>query len=249
MKPATQKAKTNNETAGKEEHLFSQRTTIKILILFSILAALTIAIGFIGRWVGQTLSLGGHTTSTEIQDIFIDRDHLRIPANLIRFASQRRTGTADQINLEFAWPAMEGYTASNSTLFNDQSNSESLIFVELSRRVMTLDMTDRVQPIYNSLLEPDTRPGPGGLTIHPFKADGPYKGESMLMKERPSERLFAIRCILPPEGTPSSAADCQRDIYLGQDLSVLVRYSSKLLPQWESIDLAVEKTIKSLLAD
>jgi len=222
---------------------------IKILILFSILAALTIAIGFIGRWVGQTLSQGGHTASTEIQDIFIDRDHLRIPAHLIRFAAQRRTGTADQINLQFAWPGMEGYTTSNSALFNDKANSETLIFVELSRRIMTLDMTDRIQPIYNSLLETETRPGPAGLTIHPFKADGPYKGKSMLMKERPNKRTFAIRCILPPEGAGSSSADCQRDIYLGQDLSVLVRYSSKLLPEWETIDLAVEKTITSLLAD
>ena len=249
MKPSMQKAKNEKEPAGKQEHLFSQRTILKILILFSILAVLTIAIGFVGRWVGQTLSMGGHTNSTDIHDIFIDRDHLRIPANLIRFASQRRTGTADTINLQFTWPEMEGFTTANSARFNDQSNSETLIFVELSRRIMTLDMTDRMQPIYSTLLETTTSPGPAGLIIHPFKPDGPYKGESMLTKERPDNRPFAIRCILPPQGTASSAADCQRDIYLGQDLSVLVRYSSKLLPQWEAIDSAIEKTVKALLAD
>ncbi|MEN9895877.1 MAG: hypothetical protein RIR97_1729 [Pseudomonadota bacterium] len=222
---------------------------MRILLIFGVLAILTVAISFIGRWAGQTLSMGGHTNSTDIQDVFIDRDHLRIPANLIRFPAQRRTGTTDRINLHFTWPEMQGFTTSNSVRFNDQSQSETLLYIELSRRVMTYDMTDRFQPIYQTLLDGTTREGPAGLTIHPFKPDGPYKGEAILTKDRDGARSFVIRCILPAQGEPTSAADCQRDVYLGQDLSVMVRYSSKLLPQWNEIDQAVDKAILSLISD
>lgn len=237
------------EKQDADEHLLSQKVVIRILVLFGLLAILTVGISFAGRWIGQTISMGGHTDSTAIHDVFIDRDHLRIPANLIRFASQRRTGTADQVNLQFTWPEMEGFTENNSLRFNDQAQSETLIFVELARRIMTLDMTDRVNPIYRALLEDTSSPGVAGLTIHPFKADGPYKGEVMVIKDRENQRPFAMRCILPPSGTQTSSADCLRDIYIGQDLSVMVRYSSKLLPEWEAIDSAVEKKVKSLLAD
>lgn len=237
------------EKQETHEHLFSQKVVIRILFLFGLLAILTVAISFVGRWIGQTISMGGHTNSTAIHDIFIDRDHLRIPANLIRFASQRRTGTADQVNLQFTWPEMEGFTDNNSLRFNDQTQSETLIFVELARRIMTLDMTDRVNPIYKDLLEEKSSPGVAGLTIRPFKADGPYKGEVMVTKDRGDQRAFAMRCMLPAPGMQTSSADCQRDIYLGQDLSVMVRYSSKLLPDWEAIDSAVEKKVKSLIAD
>lgn len=237
------------DSAETDTHLISHGVLTKILVIFGVLALLTVIISIGGRWLGQTMAMGGRTDKTDIIDIFIGRDHLRVPANLIRIAAQRHTGTTDQLNLQLTWPEMEGYTAANSFRFLDQKQASQLISIELSQRIMTLDMSGRLDPIYKTLFDGNTRPGAAGLTIRQFKADGPYKDEVMLTMDRAGKPSFAIRCLMLKPDTPPTSADCQRDVYLGQDLSVLVRYSSVMLPQWEEIEAATEKFVRSHLSD
>jgi hypothetical protein len=114
-----------------------------------------------------------------------------------------------------------------------------VIFAEFSQSIMSRDMSGRYEPIYKRLFTDVERPGPGGLTIHEFDPKSGYGSEHILTAERKGEPPYVVRCILPRDGAPSSSADCQRDVHVGRDLTLLYRFSSRLLDQWADIDKAM----------
>ncbi|KQR67984.1 hypothetical protein [Rhizobium sp. Leaf341] len=217
------------------------------LLLFTgsaigLLAALTIAICLAGPRIGATLALGGNTTSTVDTDIVIGTDHLRLPANVIRFAEQRTAGAAERVDLYATWPEMQGYSDETRSRFNDVTRTDGLVFLQISQSTMSRDMSGRIAPIYRHLFEGDPIPGPAGLTGHRMKATSGYGAEifftaSSTATSAPAD--YGVRCLMPERPELATSADCQRDVHAGQDLVVLYRFSSQLLPQWHAIDEAV----------
>lgn len=203
------------------------------------LAALTASISVAGRWYGDRLALAGHTTSTDAVDLFIGQDHLRLPANVIRFDQQRTTGRAERVDLYLTWPKLDGYSDATRDQFNDVGNPAALIFVEISQSTMSRDMSGRLQPIYQHIFQASTQSGPAGLTRHDLKPNSGYGDEIFLTADRADGAPYVVRCLMPKTPEGSTSADCQRDVHAGQDLVVLYRFSSQLLPQWQSIDAAV----------
>lgn len=236
--------------ASTDDHapLITPRFLYRLTAVAVALAALTALISLAGKWYGATLALAGHTTSTEISDIFIGQDHLRLAANTIRFAEQRQTGIAERVDLYLTWPQMNGYSDETRELFDDVNRPEALIFLQLSQSTMSRDMSGRVEPIYRHLFEGEPKPGPAGLTIHHMKQNSGYGEEKLLTAARGAGAPFAVRCMMPANPKDATSADCQRDIHIGKDLVVLYRFSSQLLPQWQAIDGAVVKFVNEHLA-
>lgn len=232
-----------------EAALFSARLLKRLTIGTAALAALTAAISLGGRTLGEHIALAGHTESREIHDVLIGQDRLRLPANAIRFEEQRDSGRADRIDLYLTWPEMEGYSNANRLRFNDVGRPESLVFIQLSQSTMSRDMSGRVDPIYSHLFQGDPETGPGGLTLRRLKQDSGYADEVMLLGALPGGATYAVRCVLPETGQPSTSADCQRDIHIGDDLSLLYRFSSRLLPQWQAMEHAIRNFAQAALAD
>lgn len=224
-----------------EDHgpLISARFVYGLTAVVVALAALTAGISLAGRWYGENLALGGHTTSTEANDLFIGQDHLRLPSNVIRFEEQRMTGVAERADLYLTWPGLQGYTDETRTLFNDVNHPESLIFLQISQSTMSRDMSGRLEPIYRNLFDGAALPGPAGLKRHAMKENSGYGQEVFFTADRGDNTPYAVRCIVPTTPAASTSADCQRDIHAGRDLLVLYRFSSQLLPQWQAIDTAV----------
>jgi hypothetical protein len=52
---------------------------------------------------------------------------------------------------------------------------------------------------------------------------------------------------LPTASDKATGGDCQRDIKVGKDLSVLYRFSSTLLGDWDHIDAAIQTFVESRL--
>ncbi len=227
--------------------LLSSRQVYKVTAAIGLLAALAVAISFTGRWFGENLALAGHTSSLEAYDIFIGQDHLRLPANVIRFESQRMTGVRERVDLYLTWPALAGYSNETRDLFNDVDHPEKLIFLQIAQSTMSRDMSGRIEPIYRLVFEGAPRAGPAGLTRYDAKASSSYAGEVFFTASRLPRPAYVVRCLLPEDPAASSSADCQRDIHAGKDLTVLYRFSSKLLPEWQAIDESIESFVRSRL--
>lgn len=227
--------------------LLSPRFVYKVAGAILLVAALALAVSFAGRRLGENLALAGHTSSRETYDIFIGQDHLRLPANVIRFESQRMTRIAERVDLYLTWPALEGYSDETRDFFNDVSHPEKLIFLQVAQSTMSRDMSGRLEPIYRHIFEDAPRPGPAGLMRYDAKSNSGYAGEAFFTATRPGRSDYVLRCLLPESEAASSSADCQRDVHIGKDLTILYRFSAKLLPQWQAIDESVEYFIEARL--
>lgn len=227
--------------------LINPRFVYAVTAIALTLAGITGAISLAGKWYGSALSLAGHTESTEINDLFIGQDHLKLSSNIIRFEEQRATGIVERVDLYATWPDMLGYSAETRHLFNDISRPDALIFMQISQSTMSRDMSGRVEPIYRHLFEGAATPGPAGLMEHRMRENSGYGDETLLTADRATGDPYAVRCQLPDTPEKATSADCQRDIHTGKDLVVLYRFSSQLLPQWQAIDEAVIKFVNDRL--
>ncbi|WP_234823023.1 hypothetical protein [Ensifer adhaerens] len=225
--------------------LLSPRFVYRVTAVVVLLAGLTAAIAFAGRWFGENLALAGHTASSELFDIFIGQDHLRLPANVIRFEAQRATSIVERVDIYLTWPGLEGYSDENRALFNDVDAPENLIFLQISQSTMSRDMSGRLEPIYKQVFDGAPADGPNGLTMHATKTASSYAGEVFYTAERAGQAPYVVRCLKAGTQTISTSADCQRDIHVGKDLVVLYRFTEKLLPQGREIDDAIAAFIKS----
>lgn len=225
--------------------LISTRFLVMATLSILVLALASVAISWFGRFYGERLSLAGHSESTEIVNMIVGRDRLSVPANTIRFENQRTAGIAERVDMYLLWPEMTGYSSAQRRRFDDLSLAHSLLFLQISQSTMSRDMSGRVEPIYRHLLSDRSAPGPAGLTLHTFKTGTGYEGESLLTGELPDGSSYAIRCMLPKAGEKPTGSDCQRDIHVGEDLTVLYRFSSEQLGQWKAIDMAVRDYVES----
>lgn len=230
-------------TASIGEKLVSNRFVAKLVAGAIAMALLTFGVITGDHWLGGRIKLGGHSESRETYLIEIGRDHLDLPANMIRFGTQRRSGPAERVDLYLLWPELEGYSAARSDRFNNLDKTRDLIFVQISQSVMSKDMSGRIGPIYSKFFDGAPSDAGNGLSLHRFLPEAGYGGDILLTASRPGIDDYAVRCRLPEAGTPSTSADCQRDFQTGRDLSVLYRFSSNLLPQWRQIDAAIENFV------
>ena len=236
-----------NFTTTDELPLISNALLGKLLAALVVLALLTAGIGLAGRQMGETISLAGHTASTEVFSVDIGQDRLRLAANTIRFSGQRDSGTAERVDLYLTWPSMDGYSAATHEIFNDVARPDGLLFLQLSQSTMSRDMSGRLDPIYAHLFAGAPEPAVAGLTLHRMRDDTSYGSEVILTAARPGKPDYVVRCVLPETAQAATSGDCQRDIRLGQDLSVQYRFSSTLLPDWNKIDMAIQTFVDSRL--
>jgi hypothetical protein len=228
--------------------LISNRFLYRLTGAIAMLALLTAGISVGGRWFGEKISLAGHTSSEEIVALQIGQDKVNLPANVLRFRDQRRSGIAERADLYLTWPELSGYRSELRSRFDNVEQASSLIFLQLSQSTMSRDMSGRLEPIYSKLFEGPTERGSYGLTLHHLSAEAGYGREVLLTASRPGESDYAVRCLLPDAGERPTSGDCQRDISIGQDLSVLYRFSSDLLKDWKHIDAAVRTFVESRLS-
>ncbi|CDM58044.1 MULTISPECIES: hypothetical protein [Rhizobium] len=233
----------------QETPLLSTGFVIRLTVIIACLAALTLFISFGGRWFGARISLAGNTASTAAITLTIGRDTLRLSENTLRFPSQRRDGLSERADLYLTWPEMQGYSTEHRERFDDVAQSSGLIFLQIAQSTMSRDMSGRLEPIYSHLMEGDGVPFANGMTLHRLRADAGYADEVLLTAPRAGAPDYVVRCALPSTPQAATSGDCQRDIKVGRDLTVLYRFSSRHLPDWDHIDAAIRHFVEARLVN
>lgn len=233
---------------GNHRPLFDGAFLKKACLAVTLIVALLFAINVAGRWIGKRIATGGQSVSTETIAVTLGEDHLSLTANTIRFASQRQGGETERVDLYLSWPDMEGYTSEKKNLFDDPDQTGSVIFLQLSRSTMSRDMSGRLEHVYRGLFEGEPQKLRYGLTLHRLRENSGYGNEVIITGKNTTGPDYAVRCIFPSSGTPATGGDCQRDIHIGKDLSVLYRFSSTHLAEWQQIEDNVRTYVSQRLA-
>lgn len=218
----------------------------RVFRIFVMLALLSAAISVGGKFAGRSIATGGHTEDASPREIVIGNDVLRTPANMIRFEDARRDGIAQRLDLYALWPRMDGYTHATREAFNHVDGQRAVIFISFEERIMSRDMSGRLEPIYRPLIEPEGRRGPGGLTVHRFSARSGYVDEVLVIGDAGDGPAFVARC-LSGRAAADLLAPCERDIHVGQSLNLVYRFPAELAGSWRELDRAVRRLAADLL--
>jgi len=170
---------------------------------------------------------------------------MTIPANMIRFRSERRGGAVDKADLVLHWPTLQGLSDGNTDDFKDPTATAPLIFATISARETTLDASARLDAIYSRFFAGPEIAGAGGLVGRTMADDSPYKGE--IVYAAPHGGFpFVARCMAVE--TPDIPATCIRDIDIGRGLTMLYRFNRAFLGDWKAIDSGMEALAAGFVA-
>lgn len=232
--------------AAQQFRLVDSPLMTRLFYGLAALAILSLAVTVAGKWLGERIAMGGHTDDTTIHAIVVGDNLLAVPANMIRFEQARRNGNAERLDLYVRYPTMEGYSSATREAFNHADASDSILFLGFSEQIMSRDMSGRFAPIYSSLIVRPGKPGPAGIMFHDFPENSGYLGEMLAVAERPGRDPFVARCLTGP-AAEKSLAPCERDILVGDRLSLTYRFPQRFLGEWRTLDAAVENFAASML--
>jgi hypothetical protein len=210
----------------------------RVFYAFAALALLSVAISIGGKWFGRSIAMAGYTDDPTVKEIVIGNDVIAVPANFIRFERARHDGIAPRLDLYLRYPEMDGYSAGARDDFNHAGREKKIVFLSFEERMMSRDMSDRFAPIYSSLIERPGRPGPGGTVLYDFMPKSGYLNEVLAVAERPGKDPFVARCLTGPSAE-ESLAPCERDLQVGENLSLTYRFPNEFLVEWQKLDAAI----------
>lgn len=210
----------------------------RVFYAFAALAALSAAISLGGKWIGRSIAMAGYTDDTTIHEVVIGNNVVAVPANVIRFDQARRDGIASRLDLYLRYPEMDGYSDIARDDFNRTGPGKNIVFLSFERQIMSRDMSGRFAPIYSALIVPPGTSGPGGTTLYGFIEKSGYLNEVLAVGNRPGKEPFVARCLSGPRAA-QSLAPCERDIQVGDRLSLTYRFPRELLGNWQALDAAI----------
>jgi hypothetical protein len=181
------------------------------------------------------------TDATRIIVLSVGTTRLRIPANYIALASQRRGGTVEDLTLIATLPDLKGYTLDAAPDLTANGPDSRVIDIRLKTGRPVLPEADRLARIYmEQVADPKGAPGPYGLRQYAFRADSGYHDQDLFVGagDGGSEVLLCTK-LAPDVVSPS----CLRDVPLGGGLSLSYRFKRGHLREWRAIDTGVRARI------
>ncbi|TGR38205.1 hypothetical protein EN838_33445, partial [Mesorhizobium sp. M1C.F.Ca.ET.195.01.1.1] len=116
--------------------------------------------------------------------------------------------------------------------------NRNIIFLSFEQQMMSRDMSGRFAPIYSALIVQPGIPGLGGTTVYGFNEKSGYMNEVLVVGKRAGKDPFVARCLSGPSAS-ESLAPCERDIHVGDDLSLTYRFPREFLGDWQTLDAAI----------
>ena len=235
-----------DETKPGSARAIDPRLMTKVFYAFAVLVVLSAGISLAGRMFGESIAMAGYTDDATIREIVIGNNVIAAPANTIRFERARSDGVAARLDLYVRWPDLDGYTSAARDDFNHTSGRKRILFLTLEEPMMSRDMSGRFDPIYSSLIVQPGVPGENGIVKYAFTKASGYLDEVLAVAQRPGKSPFVARCLTGAAGD-GSLAPCERDVMVGDNLSLTYRFPIELLGQWRALDETVVSRAELML--
>ena len=200
----------------------------RVFYAFAALALLSVAISVGGKWLGKSIALAGHTDDTTIHEIVIGNNVISAPANAIRFErdrTDRRRRPARPLSALARYARLQRGDAQRLQQF-EWRQAHHLPVVRGAHDVARHERALRADlPLADRYAR--EHPVPPALTYFNFSKKSGYLNEVLAVAARPGEDPFVARCLSGPSAE-ESLAPCERDIHVGDDLSLSYRFPAEL---------------------
>jgi hypothetical protein len=217
------------------------------LAVFVITAALTSL--FLAYYLYGPRLLGAEppapTDSVEPVALEVHGTGFHIPANYILFASARKGGSVEKLDMVALLPDLQGYTLGSADAFSSDESNSPVVSLSLGSNGLAISDGERLDRIYMPYItNPDGAQGPYGLTQYDFNADSGYRDQVLFVSATPTGQALFL-CFKPSELVP--APTCLRTVPVAEHLSLTYRFKRLQLEHWNDIDTGIRALIGAFM--
>jgi hypothetical protein len=183
------------------------------------------------------------TSQTDTVELKVHGHRFQIPANYLKYRSDRLGGARKQIKLIAALPDMEGYASWADPAFRSNAPDSPAVELLIHDDPVKLSEADWLNRIYLPYVA-DSRgtPGPYGLTLFTFRRDSGYHDEDMFVGHS-DHRLIVLQCVRVSPQVPNPS--CHEEIPIAHGVALGYRFKRTHLAQWQEIAESTERLVKS----
>jgi hypothetical protein len=218
---------------------------LAVLVVIAALSALVLAYYFAPTPPELVNEQSSPTDDTHRVALDVGSMSFRIPSNYLLFASGRKGGPRQSVELIAFLPDLRGYSSSESqALASNTSDSEAIHF-KMAEDENNLSEKDRLQRVYLAqVVAPAGAPGPFGLRQYAFRPETGYRDDDLFVGQTDVGPM-ALRCTRASEIAPSP--NCLREMLLGPGVSLSYRFKRAHLEHWHDIDASVRQIFFSFI--
>jgi hypothetical protein len=174
------------------------------------------------------------TDSTAAVAVTVGQAGFHIPASYLVYASTRRGGRRDELEMMALLPDLQGYSLDQAAAFASKAADSRVLNFTLREEPRGMSDEERLQSSFLPLTENrQGTSGPHGLQAYRFRPNSGYDGLELYVGGTPSGTVI-LRCQLESDDVP--APECESMTNVSDDLSLSYRFKRAHLDQWRDID-------------
>ncbi len=183
-----------------------------------------------------------YTARTNLVVLKVHGHNFYVPANYLRYWSDRQGGDRNEVKLIALLPNMQGYSSWEDSSF--RSNAADAATVEMSiheDRIKLLE-SDWLKRIYMPYIAGRAKQYAFGLKQYTFRANSGYRDEDLFVGSI-GHGLVILQCVRYSDRAPSPT--CHRELPISDGIALNYRFKRAQLGHWREIALGIEKLIRS----
>ena len=234
-------SRSGDEFGGPAKQHSGWLIPLAVFFVTACLSALVLAYYFAPGPPGLGQEQPAPTDATRTIALSLGAMQLRIPANYIPMASERRGGPVNDLALIATLPDLQGYTLDAAPDLTANGPDSRVVNIMLKTGQTVLPEQERLDRIYLTQVEdPKGKPGPYGLRQYGFRGDSGYHDQDLFVGATDAGPAVLFCTKLAPDVVSPS---CMRDMPLMNGVSLSYRFKRGHLGEWRRIDTGIRARI------
>ena len=183
------------------------------------------------------------SSRSDIVSLKVHGHKFYIPANYLKYRSDRQGGERPEVKLAAILPDMQGYSSWDDSSFKSNAADSPVVEMLVHDDAVMLSERDWLERIYMPYVaNPKGAPGPFGLTQYAFRRDTGYRDEDLFIGQG-AHGPMVIQCVRLSQQVPSPA--CHRELPIAHGVALGYRFKRAQLARGREIGDSVEKLVDS----
>jgi hypothetical protein len=184
-----------------------------------------------------------YTTRNDAVDLKVHGHQFQIPANYLKYRSDRQGGERKDIKLAALLPDMQGYSGWEDTSFKSNAADSPVVEMLIHDDPVKLSEAEWLNRIYMPYVEdPNGTDGQFGLKQYEFRADSGYRTQDLFVGQT-EHGPMVLQCERFSQQVTNPS--CHREMPIAHGVALNYRFKRSYLARWHEIADGVSKLIAS----
>jgi hypothetical protein len=184
-----------------------------------------------------------YTARTDMVELKVHGHRFLIPANYLKYRSDRQGGERKEIKLAALLPDMQGYSGWEDSSFKSNAPDSGVVEMLIHDDPVKLSEAEWLHRIYMPYVEdPNGVGGQFGLTQYEFRTDSGYHNEDLFIGQT-EHGPMVFQCVRFSQQVTNPS--CHRELPVAHGVALSYRFKRTYLARWREIADGVSKLMQS----